>query len=475
MAQGTKKVRDIKIPFFLLSLAVGMVIWALPAPEGIKPNAWHLLAVFAATIFGIIFKALPMGGMAMLALTVLTISKTLTIKDALSGFSNPVVWLIVLAFFIAKSFIKTGLGIRIAYLFVLLLGRRSLGLAYGMALTDLALAPAIPSNTARGGGLVYPIVKSLALAFGSSPEEKTERKIGSFLIQSAYHSNIITSAMFLTAMAANPMMAELAKEMNIEMTWGLWALAASVPGLISLILIPWVLYKLYPPEIKETPQAAKIARDHLHGMGKVKIEEWITLGVFFFMLFLWIFGTHLGVDTTTAAFAGVSILMLTGVLSWSDMISEQAAWDTLFWFASLFAMASFLNSLGIIGWVSDAIQESVEGISWYAAFLILILGYFYIHYLFASNTAYVSSMFAAFSVVGIVVGVPPLVMVFALAFCTNLSACTTHYGTAPGPILFGSGYVDLPTWWKLGAIISVIHLFVWIGLGSVWWKFIGLW
>ncbi|MFQ5729362.1 MAG: anion permease [Waddliaceae bacterium] len=470
-----EKFTGAKIGPFLLSLAVGLGFWFMPVPEGLEANAWHLLAIFLATIVGIITKALPMGGMTMLALTVLAASQTLTIKETLSGFSYPVIWLIVLAFFIAKSFVKTGLGIRIAYLFVALLGRRSLGLAYGMAMTDLALAPAIPSSTARGGGIVYPVVKSLALTFDSSPEKNTQRKIGAFLIQSAYHCNIITSAMFLTAMAANPMIAEMAKDMNLEMTWGLWALAASVPGIISLAVIPLALYKLYPPEIKETPQATTIAREHLHQMGKIKTEEWITLGVFFFLLFLWIFGSLYGIDSTTAALAGVSVLLVTGVLSWNDMTSERAAWDTLFWFATLIMMASFLSRLGLIGWISTSIQESVESIPWYTAVPVLILGYFYSHYLFASITAHVSSMFAAFSVVGIVIGVPPLLMVFILAFCSNLSACITHYGTGPGPILFGSGYVGLATWWKLGGIISIIHLVVWVGIGSIWWKLIGLW
>ena len=210
-------------------------------------------------------------------------------------------------------------------------------------------------------------------------------------------------------------------------------------------------------------------------MGKIKTEEWITLGVFFFMLFLWIFGSQYGIDSTTAALAGVSILLVTGVLTWNDMTSEGAAWDTLFWFATLIMMASFLSRLGVIGWISDSIQESVESIQWFIAVPVLILGYFYSHYLFASITAHVSSMFAAFSVVGIVIGVPPLLMVFILAFCSNLSACITHYGTGPGPILFGSGYVGLVKWWKLGGIISIIHLVVWIGIGSLWWKLIGLW
>lgn len=461
---------------FLLAAAIALIFWIIPAPEGLTVEAWHLLGVFLATIFAIVSKTLPMGGCALIALAALTLSHTLTIKEALSGFSNPVIWLIVLAFFVAKSFIKTGLGIRLAYHFVALIGKKSLGLSYGMAMTDLALSPAIPSNTARAGGILYPIVKSLAVAFDSHPTDQTSRrKIGAFLIQSLYQCNIITSAMFITAMAANPMIVEIAEEMGIHISWGLWALAALVPGIISLIVLPYILYKIYPPTIKETPKAPEIARRHLDELGKVSWQEWVTLGVFLSMMTLWIIGPHIGVDSTTVALIGISVLILTGVLSWNDLISEKSAWDTLFWFSTLIMMASYLNKLGMIGWVSESVQDSMQAFDWHIAYPILLIVFYYIHYLFASNAAHVSSLFAAFCVVGIVSGVPPLLMAFSLAFCSTLSATLTHYGTAPAPILFGSGYVDLVTWWRLGAIISVFHMIIWFVIGPAWWKVIGIW
>lgn len=460
----------------IAALVIASIFWIIPPPEEMRMDAWHLLGIFLATIFAIVSKTLPMGGCALLALTGLTLTNTLTVKEALSGFSYPVIWLIVLAFFVAKSFIKTGLGIRLAYHFVSLIGKKSLGLSYGIALTDLALSPAIPSNTARAGGILYPIVKSLAVSFESYPKDRaSRRKIGAFLIQSLYQCNIITSAMFITAMAANPMIVEIAGEMGIEITWGTWALAALLPGLLSLLLIPYLLFKIYPPTIKETPKAPEIAKKHLDELGKVKWEEWITFGVFLLMMTFWIAGPHLGIDSTTVALGGISILIVTGVLTWNDLITEKSAWDTLFWFATLIMMASFLNKLGMIGWVSDSVQESMQKIDWHIAYPVLILVFYYIHYLFASNAAHVSSLFAAFCIVGIVSGVPPLLMVFSLAFCSTLSATLTHYGTAPAPILFGSGYVDLVTWWRLGAIVSIAHLLIWFVMGPFWWKLIGIW
>ncbi len=460
----------------IVAILIGSLFWIIPAPSELNIEAWHLLGIFLGTIFAIVSKTLPMGGCALVALSALTLTETLSIKEALSGFSYPVIWLIVLAFFVAKSFIKTGLGIRLAYHFVSLIGKKSLGLSYGMALTDLALSPAIPSNTARAGGILFPIVKSLAVAFDSHPKDQaSRRKIGAYLIQSLYQCNIITSAMFITAMAANPMIVEIAGDMGIQITWGMWALAALVPGLISLLLIPYLLFKIYPPSIKETPEAPQIAKEHLQELGKIKWQELVTLAVFLLMMVFWIAGPHLGIDSTTVALAGISILVITGVLTWNDLITEKSAWDTLFWFATLIMMASYLNKLGMIGWVSESVQDQMQAVDWHIAYPVLILVFYYIHYFFASNAAHVSSLFAAFCVVGIVSGVPPLLMTFSLAFCSTLSATLTHYGTAPAPILFGSGYVDLVTWWRLGAIVSFVHMPIWFIIGPIWWKVIGIW
>lgn len=189
-------------------LAIGTIIWVIPPPGGVQPAAWHFLAIFVATIGGIVVKPLPMGAMALLGVATTAFSGTLTIKQALSGFGNSTIWLIVIAFFISRGFIKTGLGSRLAYLFMAALGRKTLGLSYGLIATDLVLAPAIPSNTARAGGIVYPLVRASAQAFGSEPDDGTAHKIGAFLIQAAFQGNVVTSAMFLTAMAANPLAAQ---------------------------------------------------------------------------------------------------------------------------------------------------------------------------------------------------------------------------------------------------------------------------
>jgi divalent anion:Na+ symporter, DASS family len=464
----------------LITIGVGVILWFTPAPQGVAalengPAVWNLLAIFVATIVGLITKPLPIGAVAIFGMTLTALTGTLTIQQTLSGFGNTTIWLIVLAFFISRGFIKTGLGARIAYVFMRLLGKKTLGLSYGMVATDLVLAPAIPSNTARAGGVVFPILLSVANAYGSDPKDGTERKIGSFLTLAAFQGTIITSAMFLTAMAANPLAAELAGEMGIEITWGSWALAASVPGIISLALIPYIVYRLHKPEITETPQAAQIAKDKLAEMGRIKATEWVMLGSFITLITLWIFGKTLGIHSTVAALVGLSILLLTSVLTWDDVLNETGAWSTLIWFSALVMMASFLNSLGLIPWFSEAVGASVVGISWVPAFLILSLVYFYSHYMFASNTAHVSAMYAAFLAIAVAVGTPAVLAALVLAFFSNLFSSMTHYGTGPAPVLFSAGFVTLPTWWRIGLIVSFINIAIWLVIGGAWWKVIGLW
>jgi DASS family divalent anion:Na+ symporter len=435
----------------------------------------HLLAIFVATIVGIILKPLPMGAVALVGICGAAVTGTLSIGQSLSGFGNRVIWLIVLAFFISRGFIKTGLGARIAYHFMARLGRKSLGLGYGLVATDLVLAPAIPSNTARAGGVVFPILRSVAEAYESRPDDDTARRIGTFLTLAAFQGTVVTSAMFLTAMAANPLAAELSRAQGIEVTWLGWATAAVVPGALSLILVPWVIYRLSPPEVRETPEATTMARAHLRELGPVSRAEGIMLLTFALLLILWVLSGPLGIHTTATAMLGLVVLLVTGVLTWEDVLGEKGAWDTLVWFSALVMMATHLTDLGLIPWFSETVGAWFGGVGWVQGFLALSLIYFYSHYFFASNTAHVSAMYAPFLGVALALGTPPVLAALVLAFFSNLFSSMTHYGTGPAPVLFGAGYVEVQEWWRVGLAVSVVNLAIWLGVGGVWWKALGLW
>ena len=459
----------------IICILILAIIWFIPNPEGVSVEAWRLLAIFVATIAGLILQPIPMGAVVLLGMILTVLFGVRTIGEALSGFSNGVVWLIVMAFLLARGFIKTGLGRRIAFLMIRAFGKTTLGLGYAIVISDLIIAPATPSNTARAGGILFPIVRSLSASYDSEPGP-TSRKIGAYLMQTEFQGTCITSAMFLTAMAGNPLVAELASDvLGIQLTWGSWALAALVPGLISLAVIPYLLYKVYPPEIKNSPEAPQIANKELEAMGPMKLTEKVMLAVFVIAVTLWATAQFHDLNATTVAILGVSLLLVSGVLAWNDVLSEKGAWDALIWFGGLVMMAGALNTLGLIDWFSEVVASSVAGWSWITAFLVIILVYVYSHYGFASLTAHITAMFIPFATVAVLAGTPPYLAALSLGFFSNLNASITHYGTGPAPIYFGAGYVDMGAWWKLGFLVSVVNLIIWLGAGSVWWRILGLW
>lgn len=473
--------KEINLKNIAITFAAALIIWFIPVPEGVSPDAWHLFAIFAATILGIILKAAPMGTMCMMAIGFTALTQVAapgdagkSITKALSGFGDKVIWLIGISFFIARGFIKTGLGNRIAFLFIRIFGKSSLGLAYGLGLADVCLAPAIPSNTARGGGIIYPIMKSMAISFDSVPEKpETHRKLGSFLTLNSYYMNLISSSMFLTGTASNPMCQKFAANLGINITWMSWAAAGFVPGLVAFFVVPLVLYKLYPPELKKTGDAPRMAAEKLKEMGPISKNEWLMLLAFFILLGLWIFGGALSIDATTTAFIGLTLLLLTSVLTWEDVKAEKGAWDTIVWFAVLVMMASTLNELGFIGWFSDLIKAKIGGLSWQIAFPVIVLVYFFSHYIFASATAHVAAMYAALLGVGVSLGIPPMLLAMMLGFLGSIYGVLTHYGHGPAPVFYGSGYVELKAWWLRGLEIGIVLLIIYMGVGGLWMKILG--
>ncbi|MDF2500045.1 MAG: anion transporter family protein [Anaerosporomusa subterranea] len=459
----------------LVVIGIGAVLWVSPVPAGLKPQAWQLFAIFAATIAGLILQPLPMGVTCFVSITFTALVGVLKPDQVLSGFGNLTIWLIVSAFLFSRGFIKTGLGRRIAFLIMRAIGHRTINLAYALAISDLIISPATPSVTARSGGIIFPIAKSLAVAFDSEPGASS-RRIGAFLIQSVTHVSMVTSTLFLTSQAGNTLVAALAaKTLNYQIDWLLWFKASVVPGLISFMLMPYLLYKFYPPEIKETPEAKQIAQKELDQMGPIKTTEKILIFVFVSSLTLWATGQWTNINPTTVGMIGVSIMLVGNVLDWQDMIGEKSAWDTMMWMGSIITLAGFLNSLGFIAWFSKLISGAIVGFSWTVALALILVVYMYTQYAFAGLSAHVTALFPALAAVAIATGAPVAMTVLSLGFVSSLCGCLTHYASGPSPIFFGAGYTDIKTWWKIGFWISLVHLLVWGVVGSLWWKAIGLW
>lgn len=465
---------------YLVPIVFGVAIWFSPHPEAISDQGWQMLAIFVATIVGIITRPLPMGATTLIGMLVSILTNTVPISasegpTALMGFSNTTIWLIVMAFMISAGFSKTGLGRRIALWFVSKIGGKMLGISYGLALADLVMAPAIPSATARGGGIMTPIMRSVAETYDSK-SGPTARRAGAFLAINVGQVNAITCAMFLTAMAGNPLIASLAETQGVEITWAKWALGAIVPGLVALLVIPWVVYKVYPPELKETPEVVDMAKRELTVLGGPTAAEKMMAFTFALLLFFWTVGDMAwDISATTTGFIGLAVLLISGVLTWQDVLEQKAGWDTMIWFAVLFMMASALNSYGVISWISERVASSLGGVNWPLALVILVAVYFFSHYLFASATAHISAMYVAFLAAAVTLGAPPVMAALVFAYVSNLFTSLTQYAGGASPVLFGTGYNTMAQWWRTSFIAGVVSLAIWIGVGGTWMKLIGYW
>jgi DASS family divalent anion:Na+ symporter len=434
-----------------------------------------MFALFFGTILGFVLRPITSAAVVMVSVVLAVTLRMATLQEALSFWANPTIWLVFVAFQFTIGFVKTGLGRRIAFWLTRAFGGKTLRLAYVLSLTDLILAPAMPSNAARAGGVMLPITKSLTLALGSRPGA-TNRTLGSFLALSAFYANCTTSAMFMTAMASNTLIAELAKKtLNIEISWGLWLLAGLVPGLLALLVIPLFLYKFYPPELRDTPEAKMIASRELAAMGAITPRELWMLGIFLFTVSLWATSTLTKLDVTYIGFVGMGLMLITGVIQWKDVLEEHTAWDIFMWLGGLIGLAGLLAKFGFITWFTLVVSAKLTGVPWGVAFVVVVAVYFYSHYAFAGLAPHVVLMYAAFAALAVAAGAPKYPVALSLACASSLCTTLTNYAASPATIFFGAGYVDQTTWWKFGFLVSVINLFIWVGVGSLWWKLIGLW
>jgi DASS family divalent anion:Na+ symporter len=455
-------------------VVAGLALYFIPLP-GFDAVQQHLLAIFAATIVALVARPVPMGVSVLIAATLLLLTGTLPLEKVLSGFGNATVWLMFSAFLFARAITTTGLGVRIAHLFISRFGHTSLTLGYSVAVSDLVLAPVVPSDTARGGGIMAPIVRSLAVALDSTPGP-TANRIGTYLTLVGFHCTYAASAMFLTGMAANPLIASFARSIaHVDMTWGKWALAASVPGLCTFAIIPWLLHELCPPDLRDTEHARDHARSKLRHIGPMSRAEKFLVAIMLVVMAGWISAPWHGISNTAVALGGVCVILLLRVISWDDLLGDRSAWDALIWFALLLMMAEQLNEQGVIGLISHSVFRHIHGWPWPVTLAALSIAYLYAHYTFASMTAHVSALFPGFLAAALAAGVPAPVAVWPLAFFSNLNAGITHYGTGSAPVYFGAGYVAQNQWWTIGFVVSVVNLAIWLGVGLIWWQIIGLW
>jgi L-tartrate/succinate antiporter len=446
-----------------LPLAVGIAIALAPAPHGLALNAWRYFALFAAVMVGIITEPIPAAALGLVGVVVaagLRLVHTSTSQSALwalSGFANGTVWLIFAAYIFSLGYSKTGLGKRIALMLIRAMGKRTIGLGYAIAAADLALAPFMPSNTARSGGTLYPILNNIPELYGSLPNTDSARKIGSYLMYTALAVTCVTSSMFVTALAPNVLAADLAlRTIHVTLSWTDWFRGFAPTGFLLLAIVPILLYKIYPPETREAPEAPRWAASELERIGAVTPKELTLLALVLLALILWIGGAKY-IDPTMAAILVVVLMVILRVVSWNDILASAQAWNVLVWFATLVTLAGGLADTKFVDWVAKSLAPTLSHRGAIMAAVLLIGAYFLLHYLFASITAHVSALFQVFLVVAVTIpGISALTWALLLSYPLGLMGILTPYGAGPSPIYYGSGYIKGRDFWILGFLLGAL-------------------
>jgi L-tartrate/succinate antiporter len=471
----------------LLPVIIAGLIAVIPPPEGLAPHAWYFFAIFVGVIVGLMLEPLPGAAIGLIGVVLVTVLSpwvlfgaeqlakpgfkpaNASLTWALSGFSNTTVWLIFAAFMFALGYEKTGLGRRIALWLVKAMGRKTLTLGYAVTIADVILAPFTPSNTARSGGTVFPVIRNLPALYDSKPNDPSSRRIGGYLMWVAIAATCVTSSMFLTGLAPNLLAIELiSKTAKVSFTWMDWFMAFAPIGVILLVAVPLLAYVFYKPEIKGGHEVPDWAKAELGKMGGLTVREILLAGLVLLALTLWIFGGNL-INATTVAIAVIALMVIGKVVSWDDILANKQAWNTLVWFGTLVALADGLNRVGFVKWFADTIGAQMAGYPPMMAMLALVAVFFFTHYLFASITAHVTAMLPVMLAVGM--GIPGIdIRTFALllALTLGIMGILTPYATGPSPVYYGSGYIPSKDFWRLGAIFGVIYFAVFLLVAMFW-------
>ncbi|EJP29738.1 transporter, DASS family [Haemophilus sputorum HK 2154] len=461
-------------------VAIPVLFFLIPAPEGLSLIAWRLLGIYIATIVGLVIKPYgePVILLAAVAASAATIGNTagaeklVKVGQTLSGYQSGTTWLIFTAFTLSSAFVITGLGKRIAYYMIGWIGNTTLRLGYVTVFLDLLLSPATPSNTARAGGIVFPIINSVAVALGSDPE-KSPKLAGRYLLLNVYMTVKTTSYLFLTAMAPNALALSIMEPvLGFKVNWIEWFLAASVPGLLCLFLIPLICYFIAKPELKHVDNK-NIAKKGLEELGPMSMREKSLAVLFVLALFGWICADFLGVNSTTVALITMVLCIVLNIVSWDDVRKNKAGWDTLIWYGGIIGMSKILENAKFFEWLADTLNKHLDfGDHGMLALVVILILSVSVRYLFASGGAYVAAMIPVFATVGKVAGAPVELLTLGLLFANSYGGSVTHYGGGPGPITFGAGYNDIKSWWTAGFIIAFGSLLVHTTIGFGWWNFL---
>ena len=462
---------------WLYLIILPIILMLIPTPTGLTDGAWRLFAIYCGAILGLVIRPANEAIVLMAAIAVASVTYVAPVEVLLSGFASPTTWLVFSAFLISQAFTETGLGRRLAFIMLGYLGKSSLGLLYGETITDYLISPATPSSTARSGGIVYPIFRSVATTLGSEPGP-TGRKIGSYLTLTSHSVGMSTGALFITACAPNALAVAFGKSiLHLDISWMLWAISFFVPGMLVLLAVPYIVYKLYPPEIKRIESAGEISRKGLKEMGALSSKEKTLIVLFVLAIIGWATGHITKISATSVALAFFSACIVLKLMSWENILANKGAWTTLIWYGAIMGLSDALAKVNFFSWMARTTMENVTltGYNTYVVLLALVVISLGVRYIFGAQGPYTVTFMPVLFTIGLAANAPAMPLFLLIAGSACYGCMLTNYGGGLGPVLFGTGYVDQKTWWTVGLYLCIFNVAVYMLIGLPYWKLLGLW
>lgn len=535
----------------IISVCAGAVFFFLEPWSGLSVSAMRLMGIFLSLILALLITDLNISIVASIALVVGSLSQSFacigpngeiyeckncesykkscspfgeSFEAGLQGFSHEVIWLVFCAFHIGKAVEKTLLGKRISLVLLKFLGRSILGLGYGILLAEVIIAPFVPSNTARGGGIMLPIVQSVVAKLKSVDGLSNS---GSFLILLGAHSNLLSSSLFYSGMAANPTVPFKAKEiLDIDFTYLDWLMGSIVPGAFAGAILPILLYKLCQEDsisasgahysrlndhdhddtiVSEGKGEEEVAIDlfddinnmstystepgdklaairsqlslELQVMGSISTSERKLVGVLIVTLLMWLLSSWTRLDTTLVAFCAVIVMLSVKIITWNDVLENVKAWDTVFWLGILIMFSNQLTLLGIGSFLGNKVSSLIisSGVSPTISALLLALVYFYSMLIFSSLTGHIVAFSGPLMKASLAIGISPRLIVALIAYFSTLCGCLTNFSSGPIVIYFSQNLVSRSRWMRVGFIVSIMYVSLYFTIGLLYWKLIGWW
>jgi len=454
--------KEIKLFRLIAILSSATLAWILLEPiAGLSDKALHMIIIFIATMIGVMLEVCSTVAFLLMSMLIANLTGTIEVKEGFCGFSNIVPWLLFLVLSLSTAITKTSLGMRLAYIFMKFFGKGINGLSYSIILTELFVAPVLPSNTARAASVGYPLVTSLSKYISANVKNVTEKSIGSYLSLLYSSSNAVCSSLFLTAMISNAIILEVMSENNIHMTWLAWTKFAIIPGLLILAAIPFIVRIFCPQKTSDLGDIQTKAKTNYALLGKLSKDEKCIITTFGIMLIMWIFAEIIHVPVLVTTLLGLCIFYSLGIVNIRDILSNHGTFNAVITLSIIISYVNCLSAFGAIDWFNKIITDSIGNFSPFVAFFVLSVIYFFAHYFFTGEGSRIIALYSSFLSIGMSFGIDKTIVAMTLAVFSSMSSILTHYSGPVAILMFSTGYVSPKKWFANGTTLALFIMCIW--------------